>query len=494
VTAAPVSPVRLDARLDEPISRWLWLVKWLLVIPHLVMLALLWIAFVVLSFVAWVAILVTGRYPAPIFAFTSGVLAWSWRVAFYAYGGLGTDRYPPFSLREEPGYPATLHIAPPAHLSRGMALVKWLLALPHYLVIAFFAGGTWAGAQTADAGATWPRATGGLIGLLVFFAAVALLFTGRYPRGLFDLVLGMHRWVMRVVAYTALMTDDYPPFRLDTGGTDPATASVAPIASSPLIAAGEPAGTDAAGGHRPGHRWTAGRVTSAVLGSVLVAAALGTAAAGTLLVVADRTGRDAEGFLSTPTITVGSSGFAVQADPVELWVDDAGDPLRVSGDPAGVLGTVRLRASTEDTPVFVGVGPSDAVNGYLAGVEHGVFGGPDGRRNSRVAGGPPPTPPAAQPFWAASATGPGTQQLTWTPTAGRWSVVVMNADGSAPVVSRVAAAVTAPGLAAAWTGLFVTTGVLLVAGALLVALAVPREPQRPLPAGTPVASPAPIPR
>ena len=66
-------------------------------------------------------------------------------------------------------------------------------------------------------------AGGGLLGVLVFIAAIALLFTGRYPQGLFDLVMGLNRWIYRVGAYVALMTDEYPPFRLDTGGSEPGT-------------------------------------------------------------------------------------------------------------------------------------------------------------------------------------------------------------------------------------------------------------------------------
>jgi hypothetical protein len=101
-------------------------------------------------------------------------------------------------------------------------LVKWwLLALPHYLVVAVFAGGAWAGWNQANDNATW-TSSGGLIGLLVFIAAVVLLFTGRYPRQIFDFVLGMNRWVFRVAAYAALMTDTYPPFRLDMGEHEPA--------------------------------------------------------------------------------------------------------------------------------------------------------------------------------------------------------------------------------------------------------------------------------
>jgi len=211
-------PVEVRARLDEPLSRWLWLVKWLLAIPHLIVLFFLWIAFAVVTVIAFFAILFTARYPRPLFDFNLGVLRWSWRVAYYTYSALGTDRYPPFSLGEEPDYPATLDIAYPERLSRGLVLVKWwLLAIPQYAIVAVFVGGA---AYTGGSGHAWQAdgLDGGLIGLLVFFAAIALLFAGRYPRGLYNLVIGMNRWVLRVTAYAALMTDAYPPFRLDQGG------------------------------------------------------------------------------------------------------------------------------------------------------------------------------------------------------------------------------------------------------------------------------------
>ena len=221
-------PVRVQARLDPRLSRWLWLVKWLLAIPHYIVLVFLWLAFAVVTIIAFVAILITAGYPRPLFDFNLGVLRWSWRVVYYTYNALGTDRYPPFTLGEVPDYPAQLHIDYPERLSRGLVLVKWwLLAIPHYLVLAVFLGTGLTIAQTPNKGGV-PVNSPGLIGLLVLFAAIALLFTGRYPSGIYDFVLGLNRWALRVVAYAALMTDTYPPFRLDQGGTDPASPTPQP--------------------------------------------------------------------------------------------------------------------------------------------------------------------------------------------------------------------------------------------------------------------------
>src|SRR6188508_1721920 len=144
-------PVHVDAQLEPDLSRWLWLVKWLLVIPHYVILAFLWLAFFVMSVVAFFAIIFTGRYPHSIFEFNVGVLRWSWRVSYYSYGALGTDRYPPFTLHDVPDYPAHLEVDYPERLSRGLAFVKWILAIPHYLVLGLLLGGA---GWTVDQGNT----------------------------------------------------------------------------------------------------------------------------------------------------------------------------------------------------------------------------------------------------------------------------------------------------------------------------------------------------
>jgi hypothetical protein len=222
-------PLQLTGQLSPQLSRGLWLVKWLLAIPHFILLVFLWIAFVAVSVIAFFAILFTGRYPRGLFDFNVGVLRWSWRVGFYTYSALGTDKYPPFTLKDVPDYPAHVDVEYPQSLSRGLVLVKWwLLAVPQYLIVAVFVGGAW----SASRGSEWIWSGGGLVGLLVLFAGIVLLFTGRYPKSLYDLVLGMNRWVFRVGAYAALMTDEYPPFRLDMGGEEPPTGT-APDAVAP---------------------------------------------------------------------------------------------------------------------------------------------------------------------------------------------------------------------------------------------------------------------
>jgi hypothetical protein len=496
-------PVRVDAPVEPSASRGLWLVKWVLLIPHFVVLAFLWIAFAVVSVIALVAILVTGRYPRALFEFTVGVLRWSWRVHYYGYGGLGTDRYPPFTLADVPDYPAHLDVPYPERLSRGLVLVKWwLLALPHYLVVALFVGGgIWFG-TSVDRDGVWDTSwgAGGLVALLVLVAGVALLVTGRYPRQLYDFILGMDRWVLRVAAYAALMTDEYPPFRLDMGGPDPGSPPVGspPVSSTPFpvrstVQSAPP--PDAAATPRapappapPVAPWTTGRVVALVAGVLLLLGAGGTLVGGGTLLWADRTQRAGD-FLMTADARIGTDRYAVTSEPFHL--EGAGLDWAVDE----VVGDVRFEVAPVDRgeQLFVGVARSADVQAYLAGVGHaqlrelyGRFGSgePALFTASDQPGGAPARPPAEAGIWTASASGAGVQELTWRPSDGEWTVVVMRVDGSPGVSALVRAGATVPGLGWLIAGLFTAGAVLLALGGLFIGLAVP--PRVPPSPGVPV--------
>lgn len=494
--SAQVYPVHVDAQLDSGLSRWLWLVKWVLAIPHYFVLAFLWVAFAVLSVVAFFAILFTGRYPRAVFDFNVGVLRWTWRVAYYAYGALATDRYPPFTLNEVPDYPAHFSVDYPEHLSRGLVLVKWwLLAIPHYIVVGLLVGGgAYAGWGLAhdNRQLVW---SGGLIGILVAVAAVVLLFTGGYPRQIFDLVLGLNRWVLRVAAYAGLMTDDYPPFRLDMGGADPSVARVQPPPAPPsgtsasagppppATGATPPAGgatAPAGGATAPTSRWGAGRVIAVVLAVLVFLLGTGLVAGGTALAVARQTVRNDQGYymsaaqsLSTPTYAVTSMPFTIQTSAA------------ASNVPHDLLGDVLLRArSTGGRDVFIGVAPQAQVSAYLAGVEHATLVDLRGTGGGRTpvyqdsSGGAPRSLPTQARFWTASASGPGAQQLVWTPRSGNWAMVLMNADGSRNVAADVSIGATVPVLGGVMVGLLIAGGLLMLIGlgVLLTAVLTVRRP------------------
>ncbi len=240
-------PLQIRGDLSPDLSRWLWLVKWLLAIPHFIVLIFLSLAASVVWVIAWWAILFTARYPRGMFNYIVGVMRWWWRVSFYALYPLATDRYPPFSLKSNDDYPADLYVEYPERLSRVKVIFKWwLLAIPHYLVVMLFAGmqallqnaintialgfgvlqfGDSGDKEVFEHGLTLiimgasslpfaAIAAVGLMGVLVLIAAVTLLFRGRYPTDIFELVMGMQRWSNRVAGYSGLLYDDYPPFRL----------------------------------------------------------------------------------------------------------------------------------------------------------------------------------------------------------------------------------------------------------------------------------------
>jgi uncharacterized protein DUF4389 len=442
--AADAYPVRVQGALDPQLSRWLWLVKWVLAIPHFIVLTFLWAAFFVLSIVALAAIVITGRYPRSLFEFNTGVLRWSWRVAFYSYGALGTDRYPPFTLSRVPDYPASLEVTYPERLSRGLALVKWwLLAIPQYIVLSFFVGATprrgWPGAWAGGVG---------LIEVLTCIAGVILLVTRRYPRGVFDLVMGLDRWVLRVAAYAGLMTDRYPPFRLDQGGAEP-DAAVAPAEPSPV-------------------RWTGGRVATVVVGSILALISFGMVVGGCAGLAIDQTQRDADGYLMTPGHDFGTTTYALESTTIDLH--SGASDLRT------LLGGVRV-TSTSNRRLFVGLGPAADVNRYLATTAHATVTrlGQWGTSYAVAGSGPPTGAPAGQRFWVASSSGAGEQHLDWRITGGRWRLVVMNADASRGLGVTLRVGARLPHLRGVAVGVLAGGLVIALLAALIIHAAVPRS-------------------
>jgi hypothetical protein len=380
-------------------------------------------------------------------------------VQYYAIGGFGTDRYPPFTLAEVPGYPAHLDIEYPAHLSRGLVLIKWwLLAIPQYIIVGLFTGsGAWFAWQYGGAYSHWGGM--GLIGILALIAAVVLLVTGEYPRQIFDFVLGLNRWVLRVAAYAGLMTDSYPPFRLDMGGHEPGgTLTVRPPGPPSQGPSTRPSG------------WTAGRIVSVVIGAVLVVCSLGLLGGSAGAVWATTAHRHG-GYVDLGTQTYRTTGHALASRQFELYAPTG------SWDRArSLFGTVRLRitATPGGTPVFAGIAPAGAADRYLSGVAYATVTGiaRDHPSYAGHAGGAPAVPPAQARIWAVKATGPGTQTLIWPTADGRWTVVAMNANGSAPVSVRVNVAATLPALPWVATGLLIAGVVFLAGGALLIAFPV----------------------
>jgi hypothetical protein len=473
-------PVHVQASLDPPLSRWLWLVKWLLAIPHYVVLGFLWLAFALASVAAFFAILFTGRYPRALFDFNVGVLRWSWRVSYYAYGALGTDRYPPFTLADVPDYPARLTIDYPQRLSRGLVLVKWwLLAIPHYIIIGLFAGGgAWLGWRTDDW--QWSWGGGGLIGVLVLVSAIVLAVTGSYPRPLFDFILGMNRWALRVAGYAALMTDAYPPFRLDLGGQDPdgvlalsgPTPQAPPALPDPDDARHEasPPRSGTPGAASP---WTGGQVVSMVIGGVLALTAIGLITAGAATLWADRTQRDAAGYLTSPAATLSTGGRGLVSETITVH---AGGPQWAY--PRSILGETRLRFTSSDPtkPVFVGIAPAGAAARYLSGVQYATVTdfADSGATYVQHSGGAPAATPASNDIWVAKASGTGTQTLTWSPSEGDSTIVVMNSDATAGVSIRADAGATVPILTWVAVGLLIGGTLVLIAGIALIAVPVTR--------------------
>jgi Domain of unknown function (DUF4389) len=441
----PPYPIRVEGHLERP-SRWSWLVKWLLALPHAVVLAGLWVAFVASSVASFAAVAVTGRYPRPLFDFNVGVMRWSWRVVFYAYGANGTDRYPPFTLADVPDYPARVQVAYPEHERRGLPLIGWWLAgIPQYLIAGMFVGGgllgLWGGASSL-----------GLIGLLVLVGAVLLLVRGSYPQSIFDLVLGLNRWVLRVVAYAALMSTEYPPFRIDAGEDDLAAAIAMPSVRA----------TTEADGHSP-VIWGPRRIAATVLTSLTALLGIAAIVAGAAALVFDQTQRNPGGYITSAAAPYSTGTYALESDSYRAGTAAEWSVAR------GLLGTIRIH-STSSHPVFVGIAPANAAIQYLANVAHAEAGDLGAQSSDFHAhpGFAPTALPAAQHFWVARASGAGEQTLTWKVRSGNWRVIVMNANGTRDVASELSIGASFPhlrtiGIGALGTGLLL----LLLSGSAL---------------------------
>src|SRR5215218_4797945 len=192
-------PTQLDFQAGRDIDRWRPLVHWLLAIPHLIVVAALSRLRDILTLISFFAVLFTKRIPRPLFDATAMTLRYEWRTISYAL--FLHEDYPPFDFQpssaDNGAEPHTaVSFAYPEELSRWKPLVKWLLAVPHYLVLIVL--------MIASV-------------FVAFFAAVAVIFTGEYPAGARDFLVNAYRWNLRVHAYVGLLTDRYPPFSLTAG-------------------------------------------------------------------------------------------------------------------------------------------------------------------------------------------------------------------------------------------------------------------------------------
>lgn len=177
---------------SEGIARWRCFFQGFLLIPHFFVLWFVAVGAYFALIYAWFSIVFTRRYPPGAFNFVAGAMRWGMRVTAFSY--LMTERYPPFSTDDHPDYPVRAQFGyPEGGIARWRPFFQWILAVPHMIVLGF-------------------------VGIAVAFAMIyawfAILFTRRFPAGVFEFVSGVLRWTLRVNSYTLLMTEQYPPFSL----------------------------------------------------------------------------------------------------------------------------------------------------------------------------------------------------------------------------------------------------------------------------------------
>src|SRR4051794_6438539 len=221
---------------------------------------------------------------------------------------------------------------------------------------------------------------------------------------------------------------------------------------------------------QPSRRRDAGRVLTLVFGAIAAVLALALLAGGGVAVWALGQ-RDAAGYFTSATHRASTPSYAFATESLDV---DTDAPRPVFGDR---VASARVQARSTQS-VFIGIGPTNAVERYLAGVEHeqitDVDTDPFVIKSRRLSGAARPAVPTSRGFWRVQASGPGTQTITWPPEKGRWSAVVMNADGSPGVTVDARIGAHVPFLRWIAIGLLATGGLALLFGGTLIHLGVSR--------------------
>jgi hypothetical protein len=184
-------PLRLSVEYQQEYPRWLPLLADILLIPHFIALIVVGIGAYFALIIAWFAVLFTGRFPEGVFNYLVGVHRWATRV--FAYSLWMTSKYPAFSLEEVPDDTVRFSIEyPPEGRMSRLRVLQGILLIPFYIALYFF----------------------GLVFILLFIPFFGIIFTKKYSKGIFDLMLVWLRWNARAQAYASFMVTKYPPFEL----------------------------------------------------------------------------------------------------------------------------------------------------------------------------------------------------------------------------------------------------------------------------------------
>ncbi len=201
-------PIDFEADFNPTPNRWTTFFRIIVAIPWIIV-AYFWaILFTVTHFIAWIAVIILGRYPQWAYDFNSGVLRYG--VRFYAWLYLQTDVWPPFGLADDQTYPIRVNIAPrAARQSRLKALFRIILILP-MLVVSY--------------AVSYAHAMASVISWL------AIVFRGYQPEGVHSMMTFFNGFYARLYGYWALLTDDYPPIGIEKAKGGGAIAAAAPPA------------------------------------------------------------------------------------------------------------------------------------------------------------------------------------------------------------------------------------------------------------------------